>query len=386
MRKNLDVLVISPKNPLRSFSGIKYLCDSLCKLGLRLELYSIIPPYMLHEAKEWGYPVKTFMINLIRYIPKIPNLYYALRAFIEGLRGPNLIIYVDIHFVMQMAWVKKIRRNVKLIQYCPEFQTFEDFPHLHNKLKIYQKYANLPDLIIDVDPNRALLRQEYFGIKKKIEVIPNTLPLSSLPKKSPKGSLIKLARTDISPSLPILLYIGRASPDRCWEIIVNALKKVKNKVFFLAFCTGTTAEKKIVKKLFRKNLASSAYCIAEEVPREKLLKSIHEADAGLVYYRPSDSINKRFAAPTKLYEYIAMGVPIISSNNPSIVKILKEESIGIYVRDESSDALAEAIDVMFEDSMKRDIMAKNAKRVFTNKLCYEKVASKVIDCIQKLIK
>jgi len=385
MRRCLDALVISPKNPLRSFSGVKYLCDSLFKKGVRLELWSIIPPSMLKETKKWGYPVKTFVSNWMKYIPGIQSLYFRFRAFYEGLKGPKSIIYVDIMFVRQMAWIKRIRHDVKLIQYCPEFHTIEDFPHLQRKLKIYKQYANLPDLIIDVEPTRAKLRQEYFKINKKINFIPNTLPLSGLLIKSQEGRLSKLAKLPLPQNLPVLLYTGRSSQDRCWDLIVKALKRVKKKIFFLAFCSGNINETKIVRKMFSDNLDSKYYCIAEEVPREELLKSIHEANAGLVYYRPSDSINKRYAAPTKLFEYIAMGLPIITSNNPNIVKIIKEENIGIYVQDESVDALTAAIDTMFSDPSRMAIMSENAKRAFVNKLCYEKVSGRVIEDIINLI-
>jgi len=57
----------------------------------------------------------------------------------------------------------------------------------------------------------------------------------------------------------------------------------------------------------------------------------------------SSSIAAKYTSPLKLFEYMAMGKPIIASNLPSITEILTNETNGILINHNDSSALADSI-------------------------------------------
>ena len=376
-----QLLVLSPANPLRSYSGVKYLCDSLSARGLTLELWANIPSSMLSETTDWGYQVKSFWSGVIGKIPRIRYYSAWARAFWLAYRGPRVIITVDTGFIREMALAKKLRPEMVLIQYCPELFTPEDVPHLRAPLERYARYADVPDIVIDVEPNRATYRQNRYQLTKDVLVIPNTLPRSEMPARAVTGTLARLAGRELPSNRPILLYIGRGSLDRDWDLISTALAGMDRKPFFLAFCYGDVNHIAALREKLHGLLRSEFFHIADAVPRQALLGCIHEADAGLVYYRPSHSINHRYAAPTKLYEYLAAGLPVIASNNPGIVELVDDHGLGVCVENESPEALSSAIEGLLFDRSRLDKMRRNCLDAFQNELCYEVASRGTIDQI-----
>ncbi len=380
-----QLLVLSPANPLRSYSGVKYLCDALHARGVTIDLWASIPGAMLPEAAGWSYPVHSFWSGILGQIPRIRYYSASVRAFWRAYRWPRFILTVDIGFIREVSLAKRLRPELTLLHYCPELFTATDKPHLRASLGRYARYADVPDVVIDVEPHRALYRQANYGLTKEVLVIPNTLPAAEMPAPAARGALAQLAGCQLPPDKPVLLYTGRGSADRDWNIILAALSQMQHKPFFLAFCYGPGDDIAALRRQGRDLLGADCFYVADAVPRQRLLACIHEADAGLVYYRPSHSLNHRYAAPTKLYEYIAAGLPVIASNNPGIVELVVNRGLGVCVSDESAEALAAAIgELMFDQSRLTETRDRCLDQ-FRKELCYEVVSKTVIDRLVTLL-
>ena len=71
----------------------------------------------------------------------------------------------------------------------------------------------------------------------------------------------------------------------------------------------------------------------DAVPDNDLLQYTASADIGWLVIN-KESISNKFALPNKLFEYMLMGIPVISSNIKNIVDIMDKHNLGIVVNNE----------------------------------------------------
>lgn len=382
----MKVIIVSDANPLRAYSGLKYLTKALKDRNIEAKLMAKIPRDMLNETENWGIDIQSFYSSWYGVIPLFRRYMIHLHILLLGLLTNNVIIFHELVFFREVVFLKKLFPKKIFIHYCTELYDENDVPKHKNLLKFYKKHANIPNLIIECDEGRENFRKEFYGITKPTVVIPNTIPRTEIPSKTQKGSLAKLAGiTALPEDIPTVVYAGGAYLHRELDMLIEAISKINRKIFFLAFCYGEQEAIENLEKVCEERLGSNYFRVSNAVPRSNLLKCIGEATAGLVYYKPSLSIGNLYASPTKLFEYIGAGVPVISSNNPEIVKLINKHNLGVCVKDESVDALSEAIESLVFDTEKIAEVKKNEEIVFSNFLCYEVAAKDAIDKIVEVI-
>jgi len=381
------VKIITAISPLRAYSGIKYLAEALSEVSVDVEVFAKILRKDLHEVKNWPIKINSFYSKWYGRIPLIRRYMSHLDFVLISIFKADIVIFHELSFYRSVVFLKKLFPNKKFIHYCTELYDENDVPKHKNLLKFYKKHSNVPDLIIECDKGREKLRKEMYNIKKPTVVIPNTIPKSEMPDKSTKGSLATIAgMTKLPDNMPIIIYTGGAYLHRQLDMIVESISNVKKETFFLAFCYGDKAAIEQLQVECTKKLGKNNFKRCNSIARKELLGCIHEATAGIVYYKPSLSIGNLYASPTKLYEYIAANIPVISSNNPEIVSLLTKHNLGICVKDETNDALTIAIENLVFDDKKILEIKKNQEEFFNNQLCYEIASKEGIEAILKLIR
>ena len=385
--KRPRLIVVSALNFLRAYSGVQYLSNALADQGFDVEVYAPIPRHMLAETANCRFRVQSHYGGPVGRIPRIRIYWFIVTLVARALVQDCVLLFTDLRFLKQAAIIKRLRPQLPLIHYCLELLTPEEFPSYHG-VRQYETLANIPDLIIDVEPHRALMRRERFGIVRQIVVLPNTLPLSEMPARSPGGTLATLAGGDLPDNIPILLYTGGTHEEMGIQVIIEALRGLSRPVFFLAFCHGPTRDSV---DRFRKRvegmLGRHRCRVCDAVPRSQLIGCIHEADAGMVYYphSQSPSFNQLYCAPTKVFEYIAAGLPVVASSNPPLVDLIERRNLGACASDDSSAALGRAIEQCLLRSQDRREHTMRATRIFAEELCFEKVSGSVLSEIRFLV-
>jgi glycosyltransferase involved in cell wall biosynthesis len=80
----------------------------------------------------------------------------------------------------------------------------------------------------------------------------------------------------------------------------------------------------------------------------RVAQLLTQADV-LVLPNPASAISTRYTSPLKLFEYMAAGRPIVSSNLPSIREVLRDGVNALLVPPGDPIALASAIDQLLTD-------------------------------------
>lgn len=119
--------------------------------------------------------------------------------------------------------------------------------------------------------------------------------------------------------------------------------------------------------------------ILGELPHEKAIREIGKCSVGLSLLQAQGQYAKLDNLPTKLYEYMAMGIPTVVSKFPYYEHILEQYNFGIAVNPLDVEEIAKAInDIMSNPKLGRR-MADEGRKCIDEEMNWEAEAKKLID-------
>lgn len=337
------LLIVTANSFAHAYGGVLYLARTLHERGVDVRVLGHVPPEHRAHVPAQPFPVINLPDLPLATIPKVRGVIKTLRILHEGLAPGTHWLFNDYGFFRQAVTLKRLRPQQRLIHYTTELLTPEEQPHA--SLDFYARHASVPDLVIDVEPHRAARRQERFGLPRRPLVLPNTLPAAGFPSAGPPGTLARLAGGALPADRFILLYAGTAHPSMSFTRLLEAVRQCGHPLYLLCFLRGEAARVAAWQQQLADALGPEGGRICPAVPRSDLLRALPEADAGLIYYPPSDepSVNQLYCAPTKLYEYLAAGLPVVGSANPSLRDLLEPHDLGFCADPDGAEGLATAL-------------------------------------------
>lgn len=369
--KRKKVAIFSDVNPTKSYSCLQYLAESLNDNGVDVYLYAKIPIRDLECTKSWRCNVISIYSFIYGKIPLFRRYIAQLHLFILSVFYYDNVIIHELTFFRMAGLAKRINSNLNVIHYATELYNEDDEPTHKNILKFYRNNASFPDLIIECNEQRRDLRRQIFSISSPMVVIENTLPLKSVSDST--HSLVNIGHGKERKCT--LVYTGAAYLHRELDRLIDAfeMSNLGEKLKLRLVCYGPLKDVGILRQYCEKVIPGK-YELYTNVSREEALKYVSQSDIGVVYYRPSLSMGNRLAAPTKFYEYLSLGLPIVCSNNDSLIPILDEYNVGRYVKDESTDSLSETIVSVYNDYVLGKVSKVDVRTTFIQSLSYDVTA------------
>jgi glycosyltransferase involved in cell wall biosynthesis len=111
----------------------------------------------------------------------------------------------------------------------------------------------------------------------------------------------------------------------------------------------------------------------------RLLQTVR---VGLVLFHPNKAHLE--AQPTKLFEYMRAGIPVIVSDFPLWQDIVKGADCGIVVDPLDCDAIAAAIASLLNDPKRAEEMGRHGQEAVRTRYCWAKEADRLIDLYEGL--
>ncbi len=379
----MTIRLIAGTSFLTAYSGTLYLIKELEAQGCNVIVHVPCQEGELELYREQGLEVRELGKS------KLPGFLVRLRFRGVLLRLSALmvmlcsrrVILTESTYLREASFVKKIKgRSMCLVHYCQELHLADEYPQLPS-IQLLNRLARVPDRVIDVEPNRARIRHEKLSLGVMPWVLLNTLPMKALPERRPAGSLAKLACCELPSDIPILLHMGGIGREKPMERVLEAVETCGRDVFFLAFCNGSEDQLVTLRQEALDRLGEGMFHIVGPKKRLDLLSSAWEADIGLVDYSPSveHTSNQKYCAPTKLYEFMALGLAILGSDNPSMQQVVEGAGAGVCARGGTPKDLAEALCLVLEDPKALQEMKRCAIQAFASRFSYEKANSPVVE-------
>ncbi|SHK16323.1 glycosyltransferase family 4 protein [Rhodothermus profundi] len=116
--------------------------------------------------------------------------------------------------------------------------------------------------------------------------------------------------------------------------------------------------------------------------REAVQQVLHRARVGLALIHPGKHYSHAY--PTKLFEYMAAGIPVVASDLPLIREIVAPAEAGILVDPRDVRAIAEAIRWLLEHPGEAQAMGQRGRRLFLTSLHWEREAAKLLALYERV--
>jgi glycosyltransferase involved in cell wall biosynthesis len=118
------------------------------------------------------------------------------------------------------------------------------------------------------------------------------------------------------------------------------------------------------------------------LPNDEALRVVHGAYAGLSLLH--DLPNYRTSMPTKVVEYLSVGVPAITTPLPAAERLVREADAGLVVPFEDVDAVVAAIDRLASDVVLRERLGANGRAYAAAELSWDAVAPRFVAHLDEL--
>jgi glycosyltransferase involved in cell wall biosynthesis len=119
------------------------------------------------------------------------------------------------------------------------------------------------------------------------------------------------------------------------------------------------------------------------VDYEMLPAQLARADAGIVCFLPEP--NHVNAGPTKLFEYMACGLPVVASDFPRWREVIQGNDCGVCVDPADPGSIAAALEYLADNPERRARMGENGRRAVHRLYNWEAEAERLLDAYERLL-
>lgn len=113
------------------------------------------------------------------------------------------------------------------------------------------------------------------------------------------------------------------------------------------------------------------------VGREEVKEILNKSRVGLTVLHPMPSYED--SLPIKMFEYMAVGLPVVASNFPLWERIIKKNNCGICVDPESPEEIARAIKWLMDNPEKAEEMGRNGQKAVQNEYNWESESLRLME-------
>ncbi|PAD69593.1 hypothetical protein CHH83_07955 [Bacillus sp. 7586-K] len=184
-----------------------------------------------------------------------------------------------------------------------------------------------------------------------------------------------------------LLYLGGITRIRGIEELIDGFAKVaierpEAKLLFVGGFESDSFEREIKQKVKEHHLEEKVQ-FKGKVPYEQIEGYLSTASIGIIPYLPVP--NHLVCLPNKLFEYMAAGVAVISSDFPHYRKVVESSSSGLLIDPESPQSIAKAMILLLDDATLTDEMGQNGRVAFETKYNWNSEEEKLVAFYRKIL-
>lgn len=220
--------------------------------------------------------------------------------------------------------------------------------------------------------DRARILQKRLRLERKPVVVDNSPLRNAVQCSCTVETAVGFARRKSRLAEHVLVYTGRIGENVGMREICGALDILPES--YVLVVAGAVDESFAAE--FHELLRSPGVFYYGVVPYTHLRRWLQGAEAGLAFYKAT-SANTTFAAPGKMYEYVAAGVPVVCNSFPLALQLIRENRLGECAEDISAEAIASSV---LRVSARSNVEKRSQDYVsfFQSNLAYERKANGLI--------
>lgn len=182
----------------------------------------------------------------------------------------------------------------------------------------------------------------------------------------------------------VLVYHGTLARRLGLDVAIEAIAKAKASIPRMALRIIGAGEEREALIALRDRLGLEDIVTFSEgfVPVEQVPALVEDADVGLIPLRVCSGTD--IMLPTKLLEYVTMGIPCIAPKTGTIARYFDEEMVQFF-QAEDSDSLAEAIIALYREPERRIRLAEQATERFGKAFRWSEHKKVYVNLVERLL-
>lgn len=302
---------------------------------------------------------------------------FVVRAVIESLFSrPGIIISYDMHGLSAGLIAKAANPHSRFIYQCHDLVELIHCSAFMKWVKrIELRYARLCDLVVFPNAKRAQLFQEEAGLLRTPLIVAN----ANLLRPRVENGLLRayLQSKGLPADEPIVLHQGIICRN---QQALNVLKSVPLWHRGLCVMIGAFEEglRNEVERLIEDLGIAKRVIFIRHVPYDQLFRYTADAAIGLALTKPSNINLEYYAeAACKINDYMACGVPVITSNNNDCSQVYGEAKWIAYVDVDSEESIASAVNGWLDNPEGLRLAGAEARKLHLERYNYEKCSEQM---------
>ncbi|GGH54441.1 glycosyl transferase [Dyadobacter endophyticus] len=201
--------------------------------------------------------------------------------------------------------------------------------------------------------------EEYRNLTKPFAIIHNYVSLPVMDT---------LAHEDARTPGPELFYLGVVSMERCLDTMINALALLKKSYpdCHLHLFGPMRVDKEELGAIADYGQVMNNITFHGYTDQQVALKYASQAIAGIALLKPVADYPDSF--PTKMFEYMALKLPVITSDFPLYKRIVEDSGSGYCISPYDPEALHNALQCCISENALRSQMGNNGRKA--SETCY----------------
>lgn len=195
--------------------------------------------------------------------------------------------------------------------------------------------------------------EEYRNLTKPFAIIHNYVSLPVMDTLAHEG--VRTHRSEV-------FYLGVVSMERCLDRMINAFAMLKNSYpdCHLHLFGPVRVDRAELEAIAGYQQVKSNITFHGYTDQKVALRYARQAVAGIALLKPVADYPESF--PTKLFEYMALKLPVITSDFPVYKRIVEESGSGFCISPYDAEALYRALESCITDGALRSEMGNNGRK------------------------
>lgn len=305
------------------------------------------------------YPVLYLTNKSGTHIPfKIRDFFSTLEAGIRTNKKYDIFVGLESVNTLAGLVLKRLGKVETVCYYCSDYSPIRFKNKFINKVYLWldRIAAEKSDYIWDVS-----LAMQPARIKSGLD-INKSAPVVHVPNALFKEQIDSISFSNRQKySLVFVGTLGLENgPDLAIMAMTIVIKKFPKATLHIIGGGGVGFEKEYLNKLIKKHKLENNVKFHGFISDVKQISSmIKHFEIALAPYKYIEGSIRLYGDATKIRQYTAAGLPIITTKVPPLGKEIEKNNAGIIV-DDSKEAIAKAIIDLFTNKIMRETMTKNA--------------------------
>jgi glycosyltransferase involved in cell wall biosynthesis len=275
----------------------------------------------------------------------------------------------------QARKILNIKTNKKLINWIKSFIYSILWPLDKNSISSLVILEQLTPLADKITVSNSFLKSKYGG-----EIIVHGRSRKKFdPKKSRKQDLRK--KYNVKSNKIIVTFLGTPRPYKGLEDLIDAIVYLNNQNVILQIIGLDSSDYSTkIKRIAKKNISQDNLKLLNKIPFNKVPEFLKLSDIVVIPQRKSMATKGQL--PAKIFDAMAMSIPIIATDVGDLSKILG--GTGWIVKPEDHIEISNAINDIIKNPSKANKLSKKARERFLKKYSWEVLESKICHILSEI--